>query len=167
MAACILILIAMPWLEQLNELLTITSIANRMTQYINGADDLNLNWRLANMIQSLSCPFLAMVIYRKLHKVSEYDSYILLHIFFCIGAFTVPIVFSRFTNYTQLFVVVYVAYILSELQCRYSFKYALIIVLLFSQSLFYYERYRAFYPYESIFTLRKDIEREMLWYDYN
>lgn len=166
-AACILILIAMPWLEQLNELLTITSIANRMTQYINGANDLNLNWRLANMIQSLSCPFLAMVIYRKLHKVSEYDSYILLHIFFCIGVFTIPVVFSRFTNYTQVFVIVYLSSLFSMLRCKYSVKPILVIILVSSQLFYYSYMYKRWYPYESVFTMRKNTERELLWFDFN
>ncbi len=165
--ACILILIAMPWLESLSETMPILSVANRMALYIENADILNLNWRIASSIQLLFSPILSMIVYHNLHKKSEYRPYILFHILLGIGAFTIPIIFSRFTNYTQMFVVVYMACLSSEMKRKYFLKVMLGFILLSSQLLYYYDMYKRWYPYESIFTMRKNPERELLWFDFN
>lgn len=166
-AACISILFAMPLIEYYGERITIISVADRVMQNVNGAETLNLNWRLANTIQSLICPVLAMIIYRKCSVTTEVKSYILLHIWLGIGAFTVPIIFSRFTNYTQMFVVVYIANLLFHLKNNLFLKHSMVLILCMSQLLYYAEMYRRWYPYESIFTMRKVPERESLWFNFN
>ena len=165
-AACVCILMAMPLIEGFAEAISVVSIADRVMNNVNGADTLNLNWRIANTIRSLICPIIAMIVYHRLHIETKEKSYILLHILLGIGAFTIPIIFSRFTNYTQMFVVVYFANILSIARYRPFLKYLLVVILCFSQMFYYSEMFWAWYPYESVYTMRIISERESLWFHY-
>lgn len=167
-AACLGILLIMPWAEQLNQAITIASVADRVSEHIASADRLNLNWRIANTIRAVICPVIGLLVYHRIHKDDmEIKPYVLLNILFGVGAFTIPIIFSRFANYTAVFVVVYIANLLSELKYRPLLKFAVVCVLLLSQSQYYYKMFWRWYPYESVFTMKKIPEREKLWRDYN
>ena len=163
---CFLILGITPYVEQVNQLISIASVANRIEEHVNSAGDLNLNWRIANMVRYSIVPIFALFVSRYFNYKSEYTPFILLSILFGIGAFAIPIIFSRLANYTLLFVVIYVANLIDVLSSKPHFKYALISLVLCSQLLYYKEMFYAWYPYVSIFTEREVPEREALWYDY-
>ena len=155
----------MPWMELINQVITIVSISNRLTEHIGSAETLNLNWRLANTIRSLLCPIVALYIYHRIHKEADEKQFILLHVLFGVGAFSIPIIFSRFSNYTIMFVVVYIANLIYELRLKPYVKTFVFLILLFSQTQYYYSMFWRWYPYVSIFSPHKVPERENLWYD--
>lgn len=161
--SCIAILLVMPWAEWFSQTISLVSIAERISMYVSGVDEFNLNWRIAYVIKVLLCPIVTMLMYKYLRKESVWTSYILLHILLGIGAFAIPIIFSRFTNYTQLFVVVYIADLLYELRYKYLFKYTIVAILFCSQLNYFHNMFWAWYPYESVFTKQKVYEREKLW----
>lgn len=165
-AACILIICITPYVETINQLLSITSITSRINEHINSADNLNLNWRIANMIRYSLVPIFTLLIARYIHYKSNFTPYILLSILFGIGAFAIPIIFSRLANYTLPFIVVSAANLLEILVKKTNLKYALIILIFCSQLIYYKEMLYAWYPYESILTKRKVQEREYLWHIY-
>lgn len=163
---CILLLGITPYLENLNELISIASISDRVGEHISSADELNMNWRLANMIRYTIVPAFSLMIVYISHYKSEYTPYILLSILFGVGAFAVPIIFSRLANYTLPFVILYVSNLIDEPAIRRHYKQALAILLVCSQLIYYHEMYNAWIPYESIFSKQMVVEREQMWYDY-
>lgn len=81
-----------------------------------------------------------------------------------IGAFSIPIIFSRLSNYTLPFVIIYVANLislLSEYKCKFI-KFTLIVFLFMSQLFYYKDMFYAWYPYVSIFDKNIVFEREIL-----
>ena len=166
LGCCLLILASAPYLERVNELITLASFSDRVDEHLGSVEELNLNWRIANMIRYTIVPVCAYVLYRRIHHHSEYTSFILLSILFGIGAFAIPIIFSRLANYTLPFVIVYVANLLRLLNKKTFLKNSLIAILLCSQLLYYKEMYHAWCPYSSVFDQRVSPEREMMWHNY-
>ena len=164
--ACVAILGVTPYLESLNQMISIVSIADRVGEHLGSATEYNMNWRIANMIRYTIVPLVALVVYRRFRIKSEFTPYILLSILFGVGAFAVPIIFSRLANYTLPFVIVYVANLLESLSYRTIIKHSLLVLLLSSQMIYYSEMFYAWFPYESIFSGRTVEKREALWYNY-
>lgn len=164
--ACVLILGITPYLENINQLIAIASLSDRIGEHIGSANELNMNWRIANMIRYTIIPVCTLLLYRRVNVKSEFLPYILLSILFGIGAFAVPIIFSRLANYTLPFVIVYASNAIDMLSRRFKLKCALIIIIISSQLIYYNEMFYAWYPYESIFTQRLVENRELLWYKY-
>ena len=156
-----------PLLDILNDVLAITSIASRVGSYILQAEGVNLNFRLFFLIQLLPPALYTVVLSYKQDKDTLIMKFILLHLLFCCGVFAIPIIFSRFTNYTLLFVIVGV----SNLLCRYSLKKItrtlLFSITLFSQILYYNHNYNRWYPYVSIFNpIKVEIRENRWWYEF-
>lgn len=165
-AGCIMILGITPYLENINQLIEVASVANRIDEHIGSAETLNMNWRVANMIRYAFVPIYALMMSRYTHNNSEFTSVILVSILFGIGAFAIPIIFSRLANYTLPFVVVYVANTLEWVSKSKLLKNSLLLLIICSQLLYYREMFNAWYPYESIFTQQTIPERELMWYNY-
>lgn len=152
-----------PFIDFINQALNITLIADKVQSYSRIASNVNLNFRLAFFIR-LGIPALIILIvsrYRNIHI--KYESMILLHLLLCAGIFAIPIIFSRLTNYTLLFIVITIANIQYNLKSR-NFLIALLLITL-SQSHYYLQMYRAWIPYVSIFDKHNVKERERLWWD--
>ncbi len=166
--ACILIVMIIPFAEQLTSYINIISITNRIDEHISSADTLNFNWRIANLIKNVSVSIISVIIYRKLKIKSDLTPFILFHTLMGIGAFSIPIIFSRLSNYTLPFVIIYVANLislLSEYKCKFI-KFTLIVFLFMSQLFYYKDMFYAWFPYVSIFDKNIVYEREKLFNSY-
>jgi hypothetical protein len=156
-----------PLVASLNEMLVLATVNNRVDQYVESATQLNLNWRIANFIQSGLLPVVSLFILSRRHLTDKFKPYVMVHLLFCAGAFSIPIIFSRFTNYTCFFLIVLVANMLASKKISYLSRQCLFCVLLLSQTWYYYKMYPAWVPYVSVFEPVKVKAREMLWYEYN
>ncbi len=160
---CIGIILSTPLLDSLNQLLAIATITDRVNQYMNQAEMLNFNWRLAELIRSATLP-LAIIIICKLRKLKiQFQGMILLQIIFCLGTFAVPVIFLRFTNYTALFITVVLSNLLGSQKLLSFLKLSLCCLIIVSQFHYYSQIYHRWFPYVSIFKLRQVVDREYSW----
>lgn len=163
---CIGLLFIFPIADTISKYITIASISSRIDKYLANADTLNLNWRLANLIKT----FLAIgayIIAKKYNIKSSFEPYILLYIFLSIGAFSIPIIFSRFCNYELIFLTVYCANIISLKRLSHIVRLSLICLIFISYTHYYTKMWSCWIPYVSIFQNTKITEREQLWWQYN
>ena len=148
---CVCFLAITPLVENLNALLNIAAISGRVTQYVEGAEDLNLNWRLAELVKAAFPAIFALICYRICKAEIPNRQMLLLQILFCMGAFAIPIIFSRFTNYTALFVTVACANLMSLPAAKRWMKALFVAAIILTQSFSYYSMYDRWFPYVSIF----------------
>lgn len=148
---CVVFIGITPLVERLNELLQIAAIYGRIDQYASGADDLNMNWRLAELLRSAFPAIATLIGYRIIKKECEFRHLILLQILFCMGAFAIPLIFSRFSNYTIMFVTAAAANLISSNSLKTGMKVAFIAFLLLTQINYYRVNYDRWFPYVSIF----------------
>lgn len=140
-----------PLVESLNNILHIASIYNRIELYTNAADELNINWRIAELIRT-AFPAIATIIgYRIIKSKIEFSEMLLLQILLCMGAFAIPLIFSRFTNYTTMFVTVAAANLISSKSLQTRLKILFISFLILTQANNFYNNYNRWFPYVSIF----------------
>lgn len=158
----IFIIAGLPILEYLNNFLS-GSISDRLEGNIANVDRLNMNWKIVGLIQKATVPVAAIYFTNKYNLHLKFKPFILLHILFCTGLFVLPMVFSRLTNYTIIFVCVYTSNLLSEYNLKSTSKAFLVFLLLISQSYHYYSMKDAWVPYHSIVNPIKDESRERKW----
>ena len=161
--AAIGLLAITPLTESLNEVLTIASVANRVNETLKTAEIYNINWRIAEIIKSGTIPIFAIWLAHRSKLQLSLKPFILLKILLCFGTFSIPILFSRFSNYTTIFVCAYAANILTSSKVSENWKYILFGVILLSQANYYKVMKRAFFPYESVLTKEIDPDREQMW----
>lgn len=160
---CALMLAVAPLAEGINNLLSISPIASRVDQYVSNADDLNLNWKLAELFRS-GFPAIAVVtVYKILKRHFRFESILLFQILLCAGAFALPLLFSRFTNYTSLFVTVSIANLLSSPDIIRRIKFLLACFIVLTQVFYYFSMYPRWFPYVSVFNPHQIHEREQIW----
>lgn len=165
--ACCILLAITPIVERLNALLSIAAVAGRIDQYVASAETLNLNWRVAEFIKS-AFPAIGAVVLLTYYKINyKFKPIALLQILFCAGAFAIPIIFSRFTNYTSIFIIVIISNLLDIHKIKLSVRVLFVGFILMTQLNYYYKMYRAWIPYISIFDPQHIRERESLWWEYN
>lgn len=161
---CITILGVTPLIERFNELLSISSISDRVSIYTSKINDVNLNWRLGEFLKT-GVPAAVAFIMCRLSKIDmRFRHFILIQILLCCGAFAIPVIFQRFTNYTTLFVTVTLANYLSSEKIKIWLKSMVICIIILSQSYYYYTLYPAWFPYISIFNPHNDPHRESLYH---
>lgn len=159
---CFLFILISPLVEQLNEYMTIAAISGRIDQYTD-ADTFNLNWKILELVRT-ALPAIALVyIYRKYKIEYNEEPMLLLQILFCMGAFAIPLIFSRFANYTCMFVVVALSNILSSEKVKNLLKIILVCFILLTQAYTFYTRLSRWIPYISILDPRQVREREQIW----
>lgn len=160
---CIAALAITPVIERLYELIPFLSLANRLDQYVTNAAGLNLNWKLAELMRT-GVPSMAVVMAYRMAKIRcPQEKMLLLQILFCMGAFAIPMIFSRFTNYTTMFVTVGAANFLCDIESSRKLRVALLGIILLSQGFYYYSMYPRWFPYVSIFNPHQVHEREQIW----
>lgn len=164
---CVALLLVSPLMETLNEYLAIASIEKRVSSNMALAEVVNMNFRLANFYNVAALPIGMMLLYYWINRQSKFAPYILFRIIIAFGVFSIPIVFSRFTNYTTMFLVVYCVEFLEMKQINAKIKLLSIILLIASQSYYYSYMYPRWIPYHSIFSKEINEKRERLWFDYN
>lgn len=148
---CVAFIGITPLVEKLNDILQIAAIAGRIDQYASEAEDLNLNWRLGELIRTV-IPALAIMIGCRIAKTEvTYSNFLKVQIIFCMGAFAIPLIFSRFINYTTLIVTVAAVDLLSVKSFKNYLKILFVCVLLLSQINFYRINYMRWIPYVSVF----------------
>lgn len=161
---CVGFIAIAPIFDALNQLLTVATIANRVDAYMMQAEDVNMNFRLFFLIY-LAIPALCAVILAYKHdKNTLIMKAVLLHLVLCCGVFAIPIIFSRFANYTLLFVVVTVANLLSWDGLKRYTRAILFVVVVSSQTLYYMNMNHVWTPYVSVFNPVKIPERETKWW---
>lgn len=163
--SCIIFIGITPLVERLNELLQIAAITGRIEQYTNGAQDLNLNWRLSELIKSALPAIATLIAYHMAKLKSQFRYLILLQVILCIGAFAVPLIFSRFANYTKIFIVVAAANVILVPTLRHWAKLLFISIMILSQAHYYYTFRAIWWPYESIFYPQTSVERNKIYQD--
>ena len=160
---CIAILFSLPIFDFMVEILPFKSITMRIDQYIRMRETFNMNWIIGELIKSIAPPLTALIIYRVAKLKLREEPMILLQIIFCIGFFSIPIIFSRFTNYTSMFVTVALANLISNTSLRNWVKATVIGIILVSQTPYYISMYRTWFPYVSIFNPKTLPDRENRW----
>ncbi|MDE7414044.1 MAG: EpsG family protein [Muribaculaceae bacterium] len=160
--ACLFFLAITPVVESLNQILGIAAITERVGYYSQNAGDINLNWKIGEIIRAAFPAIAVLLMARYLRKDVSFKSFILLQIVFCAGAFAIPIIFQRFINYTFLFVLAAGGNLLWELRERKFLQTAFVCFMLLTQVNNYRTLYHAWFPYYSVFNPVYDNEREML-----
>lgn len=160
---CIGILGITPLVEQFNKLLALGIISEKISIYIKEVDNVNMNWRISEMIKTGFPAILTFILYKYSHLKSRFQPFILLQIIFCCGAFAIPVIFQRFTNYTTLFVIAALANYLFIQYVNPILRITVIGVICLSQSIYYASLYPAWYPYVSINNPITIQERENLY----
>lgn len=160
---CICFIGITPIVENINSMLNIAAVAGRIDWYVSGAQDLNLNWRLGELIRSAFPAILIIVIYWICHDVIRFRPVLLLQILLCAGAFAIPIIFSRFTNYTTVFVTVAAANLVASHRIGAWIKVAFIALLLLSQSYYLNSMFPRWLPYSSIFYPETYVHRSKIF----
>ena len=150
-ASCVLFVGITPLVEKLNEILQIAAISGRIDQYASGADDLNMNWRIGELVRSAIPVIATMIGYRIAKTECEFSNFLKVQIVFCMGAFAIPLIFSRFINYTTLIVTVAAFDLLYVKYFRNYLKILFVCILLLSQVNFYRINYMRWIPYVSVF----------------
>lgn len=161
---CIGFVLIAPIFDILNQMLTVATIATRIDSYVLQAGDVNINFRLFFIIY-LSIPALCAVIlgYGKFQD-ADIMKFVLFHLMLCCGVFAIPIIFSRFANYTLPFVIIVITYILSWNGLRRHTKVLVLSIVMLSQTLYYSNMFDAWVPYVSIFSKEKIESREYRWW---
>ena len=164
--SCVLFILIAPLFDVINSILTITTIASRVNSYILQAEVVNLNFRLFFLIQLMPPAICIIYLSYKKDKNNVLIKFILLHILFCCGVFAIPIIFSRFTNYTLPFVIVCVANLLCKYSLKKTMRVLLFTITLSSQLMYYSHHYYRWIPYISIFNpIKIDIRESSWWYE--
>lgn len=165
---CLLLVLFLitPLVSQLNSHLTFLSIAGRVESSVEGAETLNFNWRVAEFIKSAFPSITTLYVMHKYKIDEKFKRFALLQILFCAGAFAIPIIFARFTNYTSVFIVVLMANLLYSSRLSTTFKSWFVCFLLLSQANYYRTMKDAWIPYVSIFDPYTVQQREDLWWKY-
>lgn len=160
---CLCALAVTPLVERFNDMISTLSIAARFDQYVSNADNLNLNWKLAELMKSGFPAIVGLMIYLKYKIKCKVQQMLLVQIALCVAAFAVPLMFSRFTNYTSMFVTVAIANIMSDKRFHTNLRILLFAFVLLTQSFFYATKYQRWYPYVSIFDPHSVHAREQIW----
>lgn len=163
--SCITFLLVTPLVERLNELLQIAAVYGRIDQYTTGIDDLNLNWRIGELIRSAFPAIATLAGYQILKIHSKFDNFVKLQIIFCMGAFAIPLIFSRFTNYTSAFVIVAASDLIISLKSHNRLKALFICFIILTQANYYRVYYKAWIPYHSVFYPEKSVDRHIMYRD--
>ncbi|MDE6006907.1 MAG: EpsG family protein [Muribaculaceae bacterium] len=153
-----------PLLENINNLITVAALVSRTSGYIAQGENVNLNFRIANLIH-LFFPTLLVIIFNKRYNLKYANmNMVWLQLLFCAGVFSIPIIFQRLTNYTLLFVVTGLSQLLSAGKIITTLKIGIIGILCISYSFYYYTNLYRWYPYVSILNKRTIPEREDIWW---
>lgn len=148
---CVVFIGITPLVEKLNDLLQIAAISGRIGLYTSSADDLNFNWRIAELVRSAFPAIATLVVYNIAKEKCEFKIMLLVQILFCMGAFAIPLIFSRFSNYTAIFVVAAAANVLSLDSLKQWIKISFVAFILLTQINHYYINHQRWFPYVSIF----------------
>lgn len=160
---CVSFIAITPIVEFLNNFLPTSSISSRIDQYLAISDLLNLNWKIGESIRSALPTIAVLIAYRIVKTKISVQPMLLLQILFCCGAFAIPIVFSRFANYTALFTTVAIANFICTKQFSKWLRTSLLCFILMTQTYYYYTMYPRWFPYVSIFNPKQINEREQIW----
>ena len=157
----------MPLVSRLNNILTLLSLAGgRIDGYIDRADNLTFFWKLAALVKSAFPCLIAILFSKRRATESLFYKMLLLQLLFCAGAFSIPVIFSRFTNYTALFVVISLANEIVRKQMKPFTKGIIICFVIMTQVYYYKGMYTTWIPYVSIFNPRIIPARERLWWEH-
>lgn len=156
--------ISAPFMENMNDMITLAALVSRTSGYINQGGEVNLNFRIANLIHLVIPTIIAILILIKKKVKYEYLNMIWLQLLFCAGIFSIPIIFQRLTNYTMLFVVCALAQLFSSSRIRLNLKLITVALICLSYSFYYYTSLYRWYPYVSVFNKQSVPEREAIWW---
>lgn len=160
---CIAVLFSTPLIGKIGEVLSIPTITGRIEKYILLSSTYNINWQIGELLKSALPAIIALGAYRISKKRCEFSHLLLLQIFLCAGAFAIPIIFSRFANYSSLFVTVAIANYLTIDIARSWIKTIIIALIIMTQSFYYYSMHISWFPYSSVFNPTEYVEREQKW----
>lgn len=156
------ILLISPLLEKISDMLSFLFIAKRFDSYIKNVSELNFNFMLMENVK-INFPAIAtLAVYFITKQKSRVENMLLLHILLAFGIFAIPLLFSRFTNYTTMFVTVALANILCNNISR-NIRILLLCFTILTQAYYYSHMYPRWFPYVSIFNPKQIHEREQIW----
>lgn len=160
---CVAILAITPLVEELNKLLQLGMISDKISTYVKDVDTVNMNWRISLMIQTGFPAIFVVLLYRYSRIKMKAEPLVLLQFLFCCGAFAIPVLFQRFTNYTTLFVTVALANYVADKEVKRRLRVFTVGLICISQSIYYTSLAPAWFPYVSIFEPHKNAKREELY----
>lgn len=158
------ILAVTPLVEKLNGMLSLGMLSEKVEFYVKDVDSVNMNWRISEMIKTGIPAILTVVLYRFGRLHTPFRGFLLLQIIFCCGAFAIPVIFQRFTNYTTLFVTAALGNYLINRRVKPALRIGIIGFLCLTQSIYYYSLYPTWYPYVSVLDPVVVKEREALFH---
>ena len=160
---CIGILAITPLIETLNKLVFLGMMTKKVGFYVTDVDSVNMNWRIGEFIKTGLPALLAVCMYAYSKIKLNNRSVILLQFLFCCGAFAIPVIFQRFTNYTTVFVTVALANYVCRRDVGRMARVFMVGFICMTQSIYYYSMYPTWIPYESIFDPVYNVERERFY----
>ncbi len=152
-----------PLVENLNDMLNIASITGRITMYVESTKDLTINWRLAELVKSGFPAVLTLIGFHIIRQETMFRQMLLLQILLCMGTFAIPVIFSRFTNYTSLYITVAAANLLTCDKMREWMKIVYIVLMLLSQAYYLNSMRDRWFPYVSVFNKENLPKRNNLY----
>ncbi len=160
---CVCTFAITPILIRMSDYIPIDSISHRIIKYLGDDFNFNLNWKIGEFIKA-AFPTIFVMLFSNLLKIKPtFNKLLLIQLLLCIGTFSIPIIFSRFSNYTSIFVTVAIANFLTANHIKSWIKILFISLILTTQSYYYYKMYATWMPYVSIINPKYVHEREQLW----
>lgn len=159
---CAIFVLITPVVESLNQILQFESIQNRVNTYTKYANFNNINWKIAEVIRTIVPVFTILLISKFAKLKVSFKPFILLQVLFCAGAFAIPMIFSRFINYTFPFVIIAAANMITGLSNKRILQSSVFCLLLATQIINYSNLYKRWVPYVSIFNPKINRERETI-----
>lgn len=161
---CVVILGVTPLVERLNQLLSIAAISERIDTYTRDVNSVNMNWRIGEFLKTGIPAIITLAACGISRMKVPFRHFILLQILLCCGAFAIPVIFQRLTNYTTLFVTVTLANYLVFDKARVWMRGLVLSFVLLTQSYYYISLSSAWFPYVSVFNPFNDPDREALYH---
>ncbi|MDE7441544.1 MAG: EpsG family protein [Muribaculaceae bacterium] len=161
---CLVMLMITPLVETLNKLMVLGTITSKIAFYIKDSINLNMNFRIMEFIRNGISALFILWVYRYSKMDCKYRALLLLQIAMSCGAFALPIIFSRFSDYTTLFMNVALANYVCTKAVDLRMRVFAVLFVILTQGYHYYKLYpERCFPYVSIFDPYKVPEREELF----
>ncbi|MDE6410117.1 MAG: EpsG family protein [Muribaculaceae bacterium] len=161
---CVGMLFITPLVEQLNKLMLLGAVTSKISYYVKDSVNLNMNFRIMEFIRNGIASLFILGIYRYSKLDCKFRMPLLLQVVFSCGAFALPIIFSRFSDYTVMFLNVAIANYVCTRSIGVRMRIFAFIFVLMTQAYYYYTLYEdRCFPYVSIFNPEKVPVREELF----
>lgn len=158
-------IIVVPCAEYFSQYFTADIFADRVDKYINLANSnrLNFNWVIFAFARLVLLPLTILFIAR----ISKYNdpmaAMVCVGVIFGVGSLLLEVFFSRFTNYTAIFLCAFMSNMISKVPKAKKYFLCLFLYVTVVWGKYYQEKYVIWFPYHSVLNPIEDKDRELFW----